>query len=95
MKTLSKEIEVFAAGKLVRIQMGLLACIADRPEKHVVLNETQGGMFGKHSLWFAFIGCKHLPLCCRSFDKEIKHLLDNRDHEDSLFCLPSCRYCCK
>ena len=94
-ETLSKGIEVFTAGKLVRIQMGLLAYIADRPERHAILNQTQGGAFGKRTLWSAVIDCEHLPFCDRCFNKEIKNLLDDGDHEDSSFRLPSCGYCCQ
>ena len=54
-ETLAKGIEVFSAGKCIRVQMGLLAYIADRPERHAILNQTQGaylenGLFGLHSL---------------------------------------------
>ena len=94
-ETLSKGIEVFTAGKLVRIQMGLLAYIADRPEMHTILNQTQGGICGTRTLWSEIIDCKHLPFCDRCFNKVINILLNNGDHEDSLFRLPSCGHCCQ
>ena len=94
-ETLAKGVEVFSAGKFIRVQMGLLAYIADRPERHAILNQTQGGIFGKRTLWSAFIDCKHLPFCDRCFDKEIQNLLNKGNHGDSGFQLPRCGRCCQ
>ena len=51
-ETLSKGIYVFCAreGRFVRIQMALLAYIADRPERHTIFNQAQAGIFGKRTL---------------------------------------------
>ena len=70
-ETLSKGIEVFTAGKFIRIQMGLLAYITDRPERHAILNQTQGSTLEKRALWSEYIDCKHLPFCDRCFNKEM------------------------
>ena len=32
-------------GKYVKVQMGLLAYIADRPERHAIIHQAQGGIF--------------------------------------------------
>ena len=91
-ETLAKGIDVFSDGKFVRIQMGLLAYIADRPERHAILNQTQAGIFGKRTLWSAFIDSKHLPYCDRCFNSEIESLLDDNT---APFQLPSCGRCCQ
>ena len=83
---------MFSDGKFVRIQMGLLAYIADRPERHAILNQTQAGIFGKRTLWSAFIDSKHLPYCDRCFNSEIESLLDDNI---APFQLPSCGRCCQ
>ena len=36
-------------GKYINVQMGLLAYIADRPERHAILNQADGGLFGKRT----------------------------------------------
>ena len=72
--------------------MGLLAYIADRPERHAILNQAQGGTFGKRTLWSDFIDNKHLPFCDRCFKLEIKSLLDDCY---SPFHLPRCGRCCQ
>ena len=47
------------SGKHVNVQMGMLAYIADRPERHAILNQTDGGLFGKRTLWCAYIDGNH------------------------------------
>ena len=62
-ETLSQGISVFCPreGRFVRIQMALLAYIADRPERHAILNQAQAGIFGKRMLWSAVVDHKNLP----------------------------------
>ena len=71
--------------------MGLLAYIANRPERHAIIHHAQAGIFGKKTLWSAFIDNKNLPYCDRCFAKEVYVLLDDQ-HSDSpcLICGP-CR----
>ena len=87
-------IEVFCPkeGKFVRIQMGLLAYIADRPERHAIINQADGGIFGKRTLWSAVIDFKNLPFCNTCFNKEIKSVLEDRYSKSSL---PQCGTCCQ
>ena len=91
---ITKGIQVFCPkeGKFIRIQMGLLAYIADRPERHAILNQAQGGIFGKRTLWSAVIDHKNLPFCNACFNKEIKSLLDDRFSQSRL---TQCGRCCQ
>ena len=78
--------------KKVNVQMGLLAYIADRPERHAILNQTDGGTFGKRTLWCANIDHNHLPYCDTCFGKELDSLMDDRFSECPL---TSCGRCCQ
>jgi len=79
-ETLSRGISVFCPreGRFVRIQMALLAYLADRPERHTILNQAQTGIVRKRTLWSAVVDHKNLPFCKGCFKKEIKSLLDDR-----------------
>ena len=80
------------SGNYVNVQMGLLAYIADRPERHAILNQTDGGLFGKRTLWCAHIDHKHLPYCDICFSKELDALMNDRFSECPL---TSCGRCCQ
>ena len=60
---LLKGVSVFdlRSGNFINVQMGLLAYIADRPERHPILNQTDGGLFGKRTLWCGYIDHNYLP----------------------------------
>ena len=75
---LTKEgVDVFCATVEVykRVQMGLLAYIADRPERHAMLCQLKGEHFGKRTQWPATIDDKHLPYCDKCFWSEVKRVL--------------------
>lgn len=77
-ETLTNEgVDVFCTvnGVHRRVQMGLLAYIADRPERHTILCQLDGGHFGKRTLWSAVIDNKNLPYCDKCFQLEVKSLL--------------------
>ena len=80
------------SGKRVNVQMGLLAYIADRPERHAILNQADGGIFGKRTLWCANIDHKRLPYCDICFSKELKALLNDQFSESPL---TPCGRCCQ
>ena len=91
---LTNGVEVFCGvdGEFKRVQMGLLAYIADRPERHAILCQAQGGIFGKRTLWSAIIDNKNLPYCDRCFMREVESLLSDCY---SPFHLPPCGRCCQ
>ena len=91
---LLKGVSVFdlKSGKFVNVQMGLLAYIADRPERHAILNQTDGGLFGKRTLWCGYIDNKHLPYCDNCFSKELDSLLNDRFSNSAL---TPCGRCCQ
>ena len=68
-ETLASGVDVFCPkeGRFIRLQMALLAYIADRPERHSILNQSQGGTFGKRTLWSGVIDYKKLPYCDACF----------------------------
>ena len=77
-KTLTNEgVDVFCTtdGVYKRVRMGLFAYIADRPERHVILCQLEGGHFGKRTMWAATIDGRHLPYCDKCFSLEVKSLL--------------------
>ena len=80
------------SGKYINVQMGLLAYIADRPERHAILNQADGGLFGKRTLWCANIDHKHLPYCDNCFSKELKALMNDRFSQSPL---SMCGRCCQ
>ena len=80
------------SGKYINVQMGLLAYVADRPERHAILNQADGGLFGKRTLWCANIDHKNLPYCDNCFSKEMKALLTDQFSESPL---SSCGRCCQ
>ncbi len=80
------------SGKYVNVQMGLLAYIADRPEQYAILNQTDGGLFGKRTLWCAHIDYKHLPYCDNCFSKELEALMNDLFSKSPL---TSCGRCCQ
>ena len=67
-------IDVFcpAEGQFVNLQIGLLAYVADRPERHAILNTVDGDIFGQRMLWSAVIDRKKVPYCNAYFSEEIK-----------------------
>ena len=75
-ENLTNGVEVFCGvdGEFKRVQMGLLAYITDRPERHAILCQAQGGIFGKRTLSSAIIGNKNLPYCERCFMREVESL---------------------
>ena len=79
-------------GKFVRVMMGLLAYIADRPERHSILNHTEAGIFGKRTLWASAIDHHNLPYCASCYRNEINILLRDRYSTDIL---PTCSRCCQ
>ena len=91
---LAKGVRLFdlKSGKYVNVQMGLLAYIADRPEKHSILNQTDGGLFGKRTLWCAHIDHNHLPYCDNCFSRELDSLLNDRFSNCPL---TPCGRCCQ
>jgi hypothetical protein len=80
------------SGRYTRVQMGLLAYIADRPERHAILNQAERGIFGKRTLWSAFIDHDHLPYCQSCFTREVTALLADM-HSPSV--LSNCGRCCQ
>ncbi len=93
-ETLSNGVDVFCPkeGRFVRLQMGLLAYIADRPERHSILNQSQGGTFGKRTLWSCVVDYKNLPYCHACFGRELKNLLDDKYSTSTL---QQCGRCCQ
>ena len=59
---LTKGVSLFdpIQGKGVKVQMGLLAYISDRPERHAIIHQAQMSTFGKRTLWSAFVDKKNL-----------------------------------
>ena len=51
-KQLTNGVEVFCGvnGEFKRVQMGLLAYVADKLVRHAILCQAQGGIFGKQTL---------------------------------------------
>ena len=68
---LTKGVSLFDTiqGKYIKVQMGLLVYIANRPERHAIIQQAQVGIFGKRTLRSAFIDNKNLPYCNRCFAK--------------------------
>ena len=62
-------------GKYVNVRMGLLAYIADRPERHAILNQAEAGHFGKRTLWCSYIDHRNLPYCNVCFQRELESLM--------------------
>ena len=79
-------------GKYINVQMGLLAYIADRPERHAILNQAQAGHFGQRTLWCSVVDHKNLPYCKVCFKKEINSLMSDI-HSPST--LATCGRCCQ
>ena len=74
-KTLTNEgVDMFCTtnGVYKKVQMGLLAYIADRPERHAILCQLEDGNFGKRTLWSATIDDRHLPYCDKCLLSEVK-----------------------
>ena len=79
-------------GKYTDVQMGLLAYIADRPERHAIINQAERGIFGKRTIWSAVIDHKYLPYCEGCFLKEVSALLSDIHSPGDL---SSCGRCCQ
>ena len=95
-KTLTNEgVDVFCTtdGVYKRVQMDLLAYIADRPERHALLCQLEGGLFGKRTLWTATIDNRHLPYCDKCYLSEVKSLLrDCYAHSELMLCGRCCQW---
>ena len=79
-------------GKYVKVQMSLLAYTINRPERHTITHQAQVGVFGKRTLWSAFIDNEHLPYCNTCFAKEMSALLGDQ-YSDSILLI--CGRCCQ
>ena len=93
-ETLASGLDLFCPqkGKYVRVQMFLLAYIADRPEKHSITNQMFGGIFGRRSLWASGIDHKHLPYCKACFNEIMRQLLSDKFAQANL---KRCGRCCQ
>ena len=91
---LTKGVSLFESiqSKYVKVQMVLLAYIADRPERHAVAKKAQTDIFGTRTLCSAFIDNKNLPYCDRCFAKKVSALLGGQ-HSDSPLLI--CGRCCQ
>ena len=78
--------------KFKRIQMGVLAYIADRPERSALLHTLHLGTYGKRSLWCANIDQVKLPYCQSCFDQEVNCLLER---QNGPLDLSKCGRCCQ
>ena len=58
-----------------RVKMGLIAYLADRPERASLFKTMLLGTYGLRSGWAAEIDLKHLPDCRQCFAKRIKNVL--------------------
>lgn len=93
-ETLASGVDVFCPkeGRFIRLQMALLAYIADRPERHSILNQSQGGTFGKRTLWSCVIDYKNLPYCDACFGNELRGILSDKYSPSNL---RQCGRCCQ
>jgi hypothetical protein len=78
--------------KYIKVQMGLITYITNRPERHVIVHQSQAGVFSKRTLWSACIDKNNLPYFDKCFAKEVFLLLGDR-HSDSP--LLRCGRCCQ
>ena len=93
-ETLMNGVKMFnpETGKYVNVRMGLLAYIADRPERHAILNQAEAGHFGKRTLWCSYIDHRYLPYCNVCFQRELESLMADI-HSPSR--LTPCGRCCQ
>ena len=73
------------------MKVGLIAYLADRPEKASALKTSLLGTYGKRSNWAAEIDHIHLPDCQKCFKHSVSMLLRDRF---SIVDLPRCQQCC-
>ena len=76
---LMKGVDVFCGinNVMKRVQMGLIAYVADRPERSALMKTSHLGNYGKRSLWSSFVDENHLPFCKRCFNQEIDSILND------------------
>ena len=78
--------------KIIQCKFGVLACLADRPEKSFILKTALLGTFGKVASWAAEIQPNILADCSDCFETRLKHVLTDC-HSPCM--MDTCRRCCQ
>jgi hypothetical protein len=95
LKTMSEGIDVFCGidGKMKKVKVGLLAYLADRPERASIQHSLLLGNWGQRANWAAYIDFKRLPYCDRCLRHNVTHLM-HEDSEKDDFVQRNCGLCC-
>ena len=97
----SKEIEVLMKGKdyycglrnqIVHAQLGVVAALADRPEKSFTLKTALLGVYGQIASWAAEIEPDVLADCKKCFQRRCDKVMQDRHSQSNL---PPCQLCCQ
>ena len=78
--------------KFITAKIGVVATLADRPEKAFLLKISLLGVFGKIASWAADIRPDVLADCSKCFDVRVKSLIRNSESE---FPGSVCKNCCQ
>ena len=78
--------------EIIHLRIGVVAAMADRPEKAFTLKTSLLGDYGKIASWAADIDPEVLPDCKKCFQKRLEAVLKDCN---SNFSIPRCRQCCQ
>ena len=78
--------------KIIYVKIGVVAALADRPEKAFTLKTSLLGVYGRIASWATDIDPDVLPDCNNCFLKRLDAVLQDRY---SHTCIPMCNSCCQ
>ena len=76
----------------IHAKLGVVAALADRPEKTFTTKTALLGSYGKIASWACDIVPEVLPDCKKCFDRRLTALLQDRHSKSNI---PNCSYCCQ
>ena len=78
--------------EIIHLRIGVVAAMADRPEKAFTLKTSVLGDYGRVAIYATAIGPDVLPDCKNYFQKRLKAVLEDCY---SNFSIPCCGQCCQ
>ena len=78
--------------KIIYVKIGVVAELADRPEKVFTLKTSLLGVYGRIASWATNIDPDVLPDCNDCFLKRLELVLQDRYSQS---CIPTCNHCCQ
>ncbi len=78
--------------RMINVKFGVLAVLADRPEKASIMKTSLLGSYGKIASWASDINPNVLPDCRKCFEQHSEKIIECRHWSSQM---KSCRNCCQ